>query len=91
MAVAQELKKAKQGFIIHREDIEEHIRISQQIFSVCLFAFFALHIVVIHLLDFAKCGRLYAALGISVLQMIFSLVSYFLFKCHFVIHKKHIF
>lgn len=90
MAVAQKLKNAKQGSIIHREDFAEHTRISQQIFSVCLFVFFVLHIVVIHLLDFAKCGRLYAALGISVVQMILSLISYFLFKYHLAIHKKRI-
>lgn len=90
MNAVQAYKQAKQSTIKYREDIEEHTRVSQQLFSVSLFVFFALHIIIVHLLDFAKCGRLYAAMGISALQMGFCLISYFLFKNYFAVHKKHI-
>ncbi len=90
MKVVQKLKKTKQDSINYHKDIEEHTLVSQQVFSACLFVFFALHIAIIHLLNFAKCERFYAALGISGLQMLFSMIFYFLFKYYFSNHKKYI-
>lgn len=91
MRTLQSFKKINQDSIKYREEIEEHTRISQQVFSICLFAIFAAHIVIIHLLHIEKCERFYAALGISGLQMAISLLFYFLFKYHFSAHRKYIF
>lgn len=84
------LRQMKQDSLQYRKEMEEHTRIAQQLFSFCLFVFFVLHSVVIHLLNYSRCPRLYAALGLSVLQGAVSLAAYFFFKTYCTRHKKHI-
>lgn len=89
MRIIQELRKMKQCSIDYRKEIAAHNCATQQVFSACLFLFFTLHVIIIHIM-FPKCELFYAALRLSVIQIILSLVFFFLFKNYFSTHKKYI-
>lgn len=90
MKIMQELQKMKQSSIDYRKDMEEHNRITQQVFSACLFFFIVLHVIIIHLVNFQRHEQFYAALWLSALQIAASLTFFFLFKNYFSSHKKYL-
>lgn len=90
MKLRQMLKRMNDDSVNYSKGIEDYVCIVQQSFSICLALFFALHIIVINLLDFTASSSFYGALWISSLQMAFSLFLYFLFRYYFSVHRKHL-
>ncbi len=90
MNLLHDIRQMRKQSLVFEQDIQEYVCTTQQTFSVCLFLFYAVHILVIYALDYSRCKSLDAAIWISLLQVLLSLLWYFLFKYYFSRFRKHI-
>lgn len=70
--------------------IEEYVCKMQRILSMCLVLFFALYMLVIIFVELTDGQNLNGALGISLVQMLLCLGTYFLFRGYLKTHKKYV-
>lgn len=89
MNLLHSIRQMKKNSLYFEKDIQEYVCMTQRTFSVCLFLFYAMHILIINTLDYRNCMILNAAIWTSVLQMLLALLWYFLFKHYFSRHQMH--
>lgn len=90
MSVKRILKKMADDSVHYKQDIKKYVCLTQQVFSLCLFLLFVLHIKVLNVFGFVSCEKLHHALGISTLQVLLSFLGYLAFRYFFKYHPKHV-
>ena len=76
--------------VFYKQDIARYICLTQQVFSICLFLLFVLHIIILQVFGFSKCSEFQYAVGFSALQAVFFLLAYAMFRYYFKQHLKYV-